>query len=68
MATPNRARSLLGASTAIKRFNGSRSAFYSSRRWFADVANDDMTLPLKGIKVLDMTRVLAGVSALWDPR
>jgi hypothetical protein len=28
----------------------------------ADVANHDMTLPLKGIKVLDMTRVLAGVS------
>lgn len=27
----------------------------------ADVADDDMTLPLKGLKVLDMTRVLAGV-------
>merc|ERR1711939_819998 len=30
------------------------------RRSFADVAGNDMALPLKGYKVLDMTRVLAG--------
>lgn len=66
MATPIRARYLLEASRAALGFNGSRSAFYTSRRGLADVANDDITLPLKGIKVLDMTRVLAGVSTLWN--
>lgn len=31
-------------------------------REFANASTNDMTLPLKGYKVLDMTRVLAGVS------
>ncbi|KAH8662931.1 caib/baif family protein-like protein [Tricladium varicosporioides] len=35
-------------------------SYNGSRRSFADVAVNDMTLPLKGFKVLDMTRVLAG--------
>ena len=64
MAMPACARSLFRAARALSRSNGHRSAFYNSRRGLADVANDDMTLPLKGIKVLDMTRVLAGVSAI----
>jgi succinate--hydroxymethylglutarate CoA-transferase len=64
MATSTCARSLLRASRALLWPNGHRSAFYNSRRGLADIANDDMTLPLKGIKVLDMTRVLAGVSAM----
>ncbi|PMD63555.1 caib/baif family protein-like protein [Hyaloscypha bicolor E] len=54
-------RSLLRASRAVSHPNGMRSAIYSvRRRGFAEVAADDMTLPLKGYKVLDMTRVLAG--------
>ncbi|TVY47510.1 Succinate--hydroxymethylglutarate CoA-transferase [Lachnellula occidentalis] len=49
------------ASQALLLPNGSRSAFCCTRRReFADVAGNDMTLPLKGYKVLDMTRVLAG--------
>ncbi|TVY55228.1 Succinate--hydroxymethylglutarate CoA-transferase [Lachnellula cervina] len=52
---------LRGASRALLLTNGSRSAFCCTRRrGFADVAGNDMTLPLKGYKVLDMTRVLAG--------
>jgi hypothetical protein len=55
-------RSLLRASRAVSSFNGTRPAIFSfQRRGFADVTTDDMTLPLKGYKVLDMTRVLAGV-------
>ena len=58
-------RSLLIASRSISRPNVSFSALYSlRRRGFADVATDDMSLPLKGYKVLDMTRVLAGVCDL----
>ena len=54
---------LCGPSRAVLPTNGSRSAFCRiRRRGFADVAGNDMTLPLKGYKVLDMTRVLAGVS------
>lgn len=57
-------RSLLRASRAVSHPNGMRSAIYSvRRRGFAEVAMDDMTLPLKGYKVLDMTRVLAGVGS-----
>ena len=33
-------------------------------RGFATAAKDDGKLPLKGYKVLDMTRVLAGVSPI----
>jgi succinate--hydroxymethylglutarate CoA-transferase len=62
MATPICSRSLFQASKSLLRPNGRRLAIYNGRRGLADVANDDMTLPLKGIKVLDMTRVLAGVS------
>jgi succinate--hydroxymethylglutarate CoA-transferase len=41
-----------------------RSAICSvRRRGFAEAAADGMTLPLKGYKVLDMTRVLAGVGS-----
>lgn len=65
MATPNCARSLARASGTFLRPNGHRSAFYNSRRGLATAADDGMTLPLKGIKVLDMTRVLAGVSTLF---
>jgi hypothetical protein len=34
----------------------------STQREFATAAADDSALPLKGYRVLDMTRVLAGVS------
>lgn len=54
---------LLRATRSLLSSNGTR---YSSRRVqcrrFASVAQDDSKLPLKGYKVLDMTRVLAGVS------
>ncbi|KAN0116898.1 caib/baif family protein-like protein [Hyaloscypha variabilis] len=54
-------RSLLRASRGVSRSNGTCSAICSvRRRGFAEVASDDTTLPLKGYKVLDMTRVLAG--------
>ena len=36
----------------------------ASSRSFASIAQDDSKLPLKGYKVLDMTRVLAGVSTV----
>jgi hypothetical protein len=53
---------VLRASRRAIRRNGFRSGSCSiRRRYFADVA-DSMALPLKGYKVLDMTRVLAGVS------
>ncbi|TVY90886.1 Succinate--hydroxymethylglutarate CoA-transferase, partial [Lachnellula willkommii] len=58
-------QNLRGASRALLFTNGSRSAFCCTRRrGFADVAENDTTLPLKGYKVLDMTRVLAGVRLL----
>lgn len=34
------------------------------RRFFSAMPTDD-TLPLKGVRVLDMTRVLAGVCTAW---
>jgi hypothetical protein len=37
-----------------------------ARRTLATAAADDGALPLKGIRVLDMTRVLAGVSFVLD--
>ena len=50
------------ASRVFSHANGSQKELcHIQRRAFADVAADDMTLPLKGYKVLDMTRVLAGV-------
>jgi hypothetical protein len=55
------------ALTAIKRSNGFRSVQeVQRRRHFASVAIDDNSLPLKGFRVLDMTRVLAGVRLLLD--
>jgi hypothetical protein len=39
-----------------------RSACASRRTLATAAATDDGALPLKGIRVLDMTRVLAGVS------
>lgn len=54
-------RSVIRASRGLRSSNGSFSAFCNvRRRSFADVAGNDMALPLKGYKVLDMTRVLAG--------
>ncbi|KAG4411266.1 hypothetical protein IFR04_015592 [Cadophora malorum] len=54
-------RSVIRASRSLRSSNGSFSAFCNvRRRSFADVAGNDMALPLKGYKVLDMTRVLAG--------
>ena len=46
----------------------SRTSRCNQRRWLATPvgAADAATLPLAGIKVLDMTRVLAGV-CLWKP-
>ena len=57
-------RRLSTASGIISKRNGTQIASNAAwRRCFANVA-DDANLPLKGIKVLDMTRVLAGVSLL----
>ncbi|PBP22530.1 caib/baif family protein-like protein [Diplocarpon rosae] len=54
-------RSLYRASRSLHKSNRQQTAFCDiRRRGFADVAGDDATLPLKGYKVLDMTRVLAG--------
>jgi hypothetical protein len=65
MATSVPTRLLFRALRATSQTNG-RSAFCSiRRRSFADIAANDMTLPLMGYKVLDMTRVLAGVSAAY---
>lgn len=62
MTSPLSARLISRASNQVLKDNVSCSAVYSiRRRRFANVA-DAMTLPLKGYKVLDMTRVLAGVS------
>ncbi|KAL3427773.1 CoA-transferase family III [Phlyctema vagabunda] len=47
-------RAVLRASLRPLRSNG------ACRRTFADISGNDGTLPLKGYKVLDMTRVLAG--------
>ncbi|KAJ8060994.1 hypothetical protein OCU04_010072 [Sclerotinia nivalis] len=54
-------RSLIGASRIFSHFNGFTPAIrHMRRRGLADASSNDMTLPLKGYKVLDMTRVLAG--------
>lgn len=71
MATSSYRQMLYRASQGVLRPNGSQSAFCTARRrGFADVAGNDMTLPLKGYKVLDMTRVLAGVRFFffWELR
>ncbi|CAL3963689.1 unnamed protein product [Diplocarpon coronariae] len=54
-------RSLLRASRSFRKFLGPQTAFGDiRRRGLADITGDDATLPLRGYKVLDMTRVLAG--------
>ncbi|RDL42142.1 Uncharacterized protein BP5553_02121 [Venustampulla echinocandica] len=54
-------RHFFGASRAITYPNVLHLTRYAVRsRGFANTATDDMALPLKGFKVLDMTRVLAG--------
>jgi hypothetical protein len=65
MATSLCTRSFVRATRSISRSNGAHSGLCSvRRRGFTEVAADDMTLPLTGYKVLDLTRVLAGVCYL----
>ena len=45
----------------VPRSNGSRKFL---KRWLATAVADSTKLPLAGIRVLDMTRVLAGVCHL----
>jgi succinate--hydroxymethylglutarate CoA-transferase len=47
------------ALSKVNGFAGARNG--SKRRNFATVAIEDGSLPLKGYRLLDMTRVLAGV-------
>lgn len=55
-------RLLATAVGAVPKANGLKSGFRAiRRRGMAGATSHDMTLPLKGYKVLDMTRVLAGV-------
>ena len=63
--TPSLSTRLISrASKRVLQYNASCSAVGSFRhRQFANIA-DEVALPLKGYKVLDMTRVLAGVSLL----
>ncbi|KAG4032149.1 hypothetical protein MFRU_007g00620 [Monilinia fructicola] len=61
MITSICSRSLLRASQTFSHSNGFAPAVRQiRRRGLADASTNDMTLPLKGYKVLDMTRVLAG--------
>ncbi|KAF7912709.1 uncharacterized protein EAF01_001730 [Botrytis porri] len=54
-------RSLFRAFCVLWRSNGFTPAVrHIRRRGLANASTNDMTLPLKGYKVLDMTRVLAG--------
>jgi hypothetical protein len=55
---------LLGMSSRVSMLarQSTRSGIYASMRDLATAAKVKEVLPLKGIKVLDMTRVLAGVS------
>ncbi|KAF7854211.1 hypothetical protein EAF04_010508 [Stromatinia cepivora] len=54
-------RSLIGASRTFSHSNGFTPVIrHMRRRGTADTSPNDMELPLKGYKVLDMTRVLAG--------
>lgn len=68
MATIMQTRSLLRVSRAVSTFNCQPLACHNTRsRGFADVAStDDGKLPLKGYRVLDLTRVLAGVCMTPD--
>jgi len=51
------------AVTSLSRVNGLGQARSTpAQREFTTAATDDIALPLKGYRVLDMTRVLAGVS------
>lgn len=61
---------------ALQRAMARRPSLYSLRtilkckpqgRRFSAIPTSDETLPLKGIRVLDMTRVLAGVGSLFIP-
>lgn len=57
-----RSRAVGGALRSIIGSNGlTQVEFQMPRRAFATSASDDGALPLRGFKVLDMTRVLAGV-------
>lgn len=47
---------------ASSRTRSAEFAFALGRRWQSSSAPADATLPLKGYRVLDLTRVLAGVS------
>lgn len=58
MATLGPFRTLVARSRRTALPNGSRSV---KPRRMATAATDSPTLPLAGIRVLDMTRVLAGV-------
>lgn len=58
MATARTLRSLMEPRRRIALINGCRS---TGHRCMATAAADSPTLPLAGIRVLDMTRVLAGV-------
>ncbi|ESZ96454.1 hypothetical protein SBOR_3186 [Sclerotinia borealis F-4128] len=61
MTIPTSSRSLFGASRTFLHSNGLTPVVKQiRRRGLADASTNDMTLPLKGYKVLDMTRVLAG--------
>lgn len=57
-------QSLVRASRTIARSNGWCSTICGIQQRSFAAAGNDGTLPLKGFKVLDMTRVLAGV---WKP-
>lgn len=58
MSAPKGFRALTVRLVSRSRSNGS---LYRRHRTMATVAADSPTLPLAGIRVLDMTRVLAGV-------
>jgi hypothetical protein len=59
---------LLGMSSRVSMLarQSTRSGIYASMRGLATAAKVKEVLPLKGIKVLDMTRVLAGVSFFFS--
>ncbi|PQE21124.1 transferase family III protein [Rutstroemia sp. NJR-2017a WRK4] len=58
-------RSLTRASRVLRQSNGFRLAVKQTcRRGLANATANGMTLPLEGYKVLDLTRVLAGVQVI----
>lgn len=70
MATILHSRSLVRASRVVATLNCQPLTRHNTKpRGFADVAsNDDGKLPLKGYRVLDLTRVLAGVCVTLDTK